>query len=103
MYRLLEGRLASFIDGRILFNPEHLFRIGATRKTRKNEEKKTFPNHGIFPMDSPLSYQRKRSSSIDARPSYELKIKKRSRSCDTHLFPDIKQYTIIVSQLFYSH
>ena len=53
MYRLLEGRLPSFIDGRVLFNPEHVFRIGATRKTRKNE-KKTFPNHGIFPMDSPI-------------------------------------------------
>ena len=52
--RLLEGRLPSFIDGRVFFNPEHLFRIGATRKTRKNEEKKTFPNHGIFPMDSPI-------------------------------------------------
>ena len=51
VYRLLEGRLPSFIDGRVLFNPEHVFRIGATRKTRKNEEKKTFPNHGIFPMD----------------------------------------------------
>ena len=55
VYRLLEGRLPSFIDGRIFFNPEHLFRIGATRKTRKNEEKKTFPNHGIFPMDSPYN------------------------------------------------
>ena len=53
MYRLLEGRLPSFIDGRVPFNPEHVFRIGATRKTRKNEEKETFPNHGIFPMDSP--------------------------------------------------
>ncbi|CAM4848066.1 unnamed protein product [Rotaria magnacalcarata] len=40
-----------------------------------------------------LSNQRKRSSSIDSHPSCELKVKKRSRSCDDRLFPDIKYDT----------
>jgi len=63
-----------------------------------------FPRYGIRINPSAyvvLSNQRKRSSSIDSHPRYELKIKKRSRSCDTQLFPDIKRYTIMVSPLFY--
>jgi hypothetical protein len=64
-----------------------------------------FPKHGIRINPSAyvmLSNQRKRSFSIDSQPSYELKIRKRSRSCDARLFPDIKEDTIIVSQLFHS-
>ncbi|CAF4545828.1 unnamed protein product [Rotaria socialis] len=55
-----------------------------------------FPRHGIRINPSAyavLSNQRKRSSSIDSHPSCELKVKKRSRSCDDRLFPDIKYDT----------
>ncbi|CAF3729148.1 unnamed protein product [Rotaria socialis] len=55
-----------------------------------------FPRHGIRINQSAyavLSNQRKRSSSIDSHPSYELNVKKRSRSCDDRLFPDIKYDT----------
>ncbi|CAF1318134.1 unnamed protein product, partial [Didymodactylos carnosus] len=59
-----------------------------------------FPKHGIRINPSAyvvLSNQRKRSSSVDSHASYELKVKKRSRSCDRRLFPDIKQHTIMTT------
>lgn len=65
-----------------------------------------FPKHGIRINPSAyvaLSNQRKRSLSVDSYSSCELKPRRRSRSCDTQLFPDIKQRTLMVSQLFFIH
>ncbi|CAF0868997.1 unnamed protein product [Didymodactylos carnosus] len=59
-----------------------------------------FPRHGIRINPSAyvvLSNQRKRSSSVDSHASYELKVQKRSRSCDSRLFPYIKQHTIMTT------
>ncbi|CAF3383836.1 unnamed protein product [Rotaria sp. Silwood2] len=59
-----------------------------------------FPRHGIRINPSAylvLSNTRQRSSSVDSHPSCELTIKKRSRSCDIQLFPDIKQCNILTS------
>ncbi|CAF1400768.1 unnamed protein product [Rotaria sordida] len=59
-----------------------------------------FPRRGIRINPSAyvvLSNIRKRSSSVDNHPSCELKTKKRSRSCDIQLFPDIKQRTIMTT------
>ncbi|UJR18766.1 hypothetical protein I4U23_005672 [Adineta vaga] len=59
-----------------------------------------FPKYGI--RINPCAYvmlsnERKRSSSIDSYRSYELKIEKRSRSCDARLFPDINEDFILTS------
>ncbi|CAF1263946.1 unnamed protein product [Adineta ricciae] len=59
-----------------------------------------FPKHGIRINPSAyviLSNGRKRSLSVDSHSSYELIIKKRSRSCDARLFPDMKGDTILTS------
>ena len=64
-----------------------------------------FPRCGIRINPSKyvvLPNQRKRAFLVDIHLSHELKIKKRSRLCDTQLLTDIKQYTIMVNQQFYS-